>query len=101
VRAFKTAVQFLRRNATRFRLTSGRVAGFGQSQGSAIWGQAITSDGDDAFLGIDPSVDDHVDAVALMCGLYDMQHDVAGLDGALRSYFSTDSTLRATEATRS
>lgn len=96
VRAFKAAVQFLRRNAARFGMTSGLVAGFGQSQGSSLWGQAITSDGDHAFLGIDPAVDDHVDAVALMCGLYDMQHDLAGLDGALRSYFSSDSTLRAT-----
>ncbi|MGB6031670.1 MAG: hypothetical protein WBH55_02460, partial [Bacteroidota bacterium] len=40
VTTFKLAVEFLRRGADRFGITTGKVVGFGQSEASWHWGQA-------------------------------------------------------------
>jgi dienelactone hydrolase len=47
-RAAKLAVEFLRRNAARFGITTGKIAGWGMSNGAHTWGEAIIWDNDDA-----------------------------------------------------
>ena len=64
-RAFKTAIEFLRRNAERFGVTTNKIVGFGQSQGSLIWGQTMIWDNDDSFFGTDPAIDDRLDAAVV------------------------------------
>ena len=71
VRAYKTAIEFLRRNAMTFGCYTGKVAGFGFSQGAWHWPQAAAWDNDDAFFGTDPLINDHPDAMVLFYGLYD------------------------------
>ena len=68
IRAYKTAVEFLRRNKERFGIGTAKIVGFGQSEGSIHWGEAITENNDDAFLGIDSLVADNVDAAVLLYG---------------------------------
>ena len=53
VTTFKLAVEFLRRGAERFRITTGKVAGLGQSEGAIHWGQSIVWDNDDVFFETD------------------------------------------------
>lgn len=97
-RAFKTAVEFLRRNAARFGITRNRIVGFGQSQGSLIWGQTIIWDRDDSFFGTDPLIDDRLDAAVLLYGAYDMFHYLIAIqDTILRKHFSPNPSLRGTK----
>jgi len=101
VRSFKLAVEFLRRNAGRFGITTGKVVGLGQSEGAYHWGQSITWDNDDAFFETDPTVDDHLDAAVLLYGAYDNAHLLAAasfsIDQVLASYFSPSPDYRYTK----
>ena len=69
-RAVKLAIEFLRENAQSFGITTGKIAGLGFSDGSTTFGQTIIWDNDDAYFQTDPSVDDHLNAVALLYGNY-------------------------------
>ena len=98
VRAAKTAVQFLRKNALRFGITTGKIIGWGQSQGAMIWGQSITWDNDTTLFGTDPETSDHVDAAILLYGLYDMSnHLPAWAYDLLTTHFSEYPALRTTK----
>jgi len=93
IRAFKTAVEFLRRNAERFGIRTGKIVAFGQSEGSIHWGIAITENHDDAFLGIDSLVADSVDAAVLLYGAYDNENFLHSILG----YFADYPSFRATK----
>ena len=54
VTTFKIAVEFLRRNAKRFNITTNKIVGLGMSGGAIHWGQTIIWDNDDAFFQTDP-----------------------------------------------
>jgi predicted esterase len=100
VRAFKVAVEFLRRNAVRFGLdtTQKQVFALGKSQGSVIWGETIIWDNDDVYFGTDSTIDDHLNGAILFYGAYDFNHNVnPQFEGLLTSYFSPDPLLRATK----
>jgi dienelactone hydrolase len=100
IRAYKTAIEFLRRNAERFGIRTGKIVGFGQSEGSIHWGEAITENHDDAFLGIDSLVADSVDAAVLLYGAYDNEHflqSTLGYDQSLAIYFADYPDFRATK----
>jgi dienelactone hydrolase len=98
VRAFKTAVQFLKRNADRFGITTGQVVAWGQSQGSTEWGQTIIWDNDHDYFGTDPTIPDGVDAAVLLYGMYDMTASMPSwLNSVFSTYFSQDPSLRATK----
>jgi dienelactone hydrolase len=100
VRAFKVAVEFLRRNAARFGLDTinTKIFGLGKSQGSVIWGETIIWDNDDGYFGTDPEVDDHLSGAILFYGGYDFYHNVnPQFEPLLTSYFSSDPSLRATK----
>jgi acetyl esterase/lipase len=100
VRAFKSAVQFLRSRAARFGISPDKIAGLGLSQGSIVWGETIVWDNDYAYFGTDPSVDDGLDAVVLLYGLFDNAHfltSAAALESWLAQYFSSAPALRQTK----
>ena len=105
IRAYKTAIEFLRLNADRFRIFTGKIVGFGQSEGSIHWGEAITENHDDAFLGIDSLVADSVDAAVLMYGAYDNEQFLQSsfvyngndFNGVLTGYFTDYPNFRATK----
>jgi acetyl esterase/lipase len=100
IRAFKIAIEFLRRNAASLGITSGRIVGFGQSEGATHWGETIIWDNDDAYFQTDPTINDSLNAVILLYGLYDnnrylqSQIDVNGL---LTSFFAPDTAWRSTK----
>lgn len=97
-RDFKMAVEFLRRNKSRFGITTGKIAGFGQSQGSLIWGQTMIWDNDDAFFGTDPAINDRLDAAVLLYGAYDMWNYLLPVQNTiLAAHFSQDPSLRSTK----
>ncbi len=89
VRAVKLAVQFLRRNAARFGITTNKIVGLGQSMGSIAWGEAMIWDNDFRFFQTDSTVSDHLDAAILLYGAYDPEFD----NPDWRPYFGDDSTL--------
>jgi dienelactone hydrolase len=100
VRAFKIAVEFLRRNAARFGISTGKIVGFGKSEGAFHWGETIIWDNDDAYFDTDPLIDDHLDAAILLYGLYDNNRFIEStlpLNQLLTNYFSPDSSLRSTK----
>jgi len=98
VRAAKTAVQFLRQNATRFEITTGKIVAWGQSQGAMIWGQTIIWDNDHAYFGTNPDISDHVDAAILLYGLYHMtNHMPTWVYDLLTTHFSPNPSLRGTK----
>jgi acetyl esterase/lipase len=98
VRAAKTAVQFLRQNADLFRITTGKIVGWGQSQGAMVWGQTIIWDNDHQYFGTNPALNDHIDAAILLYGLYDMYNWMpAWVGNLLTTHFSADPTLRGTK----
>jgi len=100
VRAFKIAVEFLRRNAARFGISTGKIVGLGISEGAFHWGETIIWDNDDAYFDTDPLIDDHLDAAILFYGLYDNNHFIEStipLNQLLTNYFSPDSSLRSTK----
>ena len=101
VTTFKLAVEFLRRNAQRFGMTTGKVVGLGQSEGAIHWGQAIVWDNDDEFFGTDPAVDDRLDAVVLLYGAYDYARFLSAskhhLDQNMVPYFSLNPDFRYTK----
>lgn len=98
VRAAKTAVQFLRQSTERFGITTGKVVGWGQSQGSMIWGQSIVWDNDHDYFGTNPAISDHVDAAILLYGLYDMfNYMPAWAYDLLTTQFSPNPSLRGTK----
>lgn len=99
-RAFKTAVEFLRRNAERFGIRTRKIVAFGQSEGSIHWGITITENHDDAFLGIDSLVADSVDAAVLLYGAYDNENflqSILGYSDQLTNYFADYPSFRATK----
>lgn len=100
VRAFKIAVEFLRRNGNRFHISTGNVAALGQSEGAFHWAETITWNNDDSYFGTDPGINDRLDAAVLLYGIYDnYRYLQSGIpfDAILRKYFSSDSTLRSTK----
>jgi dienelactone hydrolase len=100
VRAYKTAVEFLRRNAARFGNTSGKIAGLGKSEGSFHWGETIIWDNDDAYFHTDPNIDDHLQAVVLLYGMFDNNkylQSILPLDAQLTAFFAPDPVLRSTK----
>lgn len=96
-RAFKTAVEFLRRNADRFGITTGKIVGLGQSQGTHVWGQTIIWDNDDSYFGTDTAVDDHLDAAILLYGAYDNYNVNSAIYDVMTAHFSPNPALRATK----
>jgi hypothetical protein len=99
-RTFKIAVQFLRRNADRFKITTGKIVALGQSEGAWHWGECIIWDNNYEFFGTDPNISDHLDAAVLLYGMYDMQNfftSVLDIDGILNTYFSDNASFRATK----
>jgi dienelactone hydrolase len=100
VRAFKTAVEFLRRNAVRFGITTDKVFGLGASEGAIHWAQSIIWDNDDAYFGTDPAINDRLDAAVLLYGLFDNNHDLesyAPLEVFLSTLFAANPALRSTK----
>jgi dienelactone hydrolase len=95
VRTFKLAVQFLRRNAARFKITTGKIVGLGQSEGSTHWGESIVWDNDYVYFRTDQNISDHLDAAVLLYGVYDWMSDDMNIT-AMR-YFSKNSSLRGTK----
>ncbi len=90
-RAVKLAVEFLRRNADRFGISTGKIVGWGMSQGASTWGEAIIWDNDDAYFQTDSTVDDHVDAAILLYGHYEVAYNHTPQDSASwNGYFSGD-----------
>ncbi|MCX6136233.1 MAG: T9SS type A sorting domain-containing protein, partial [Ignavibacteriales bacterium] len=97
VRAFKIAVEFLRRNAARFAIRNKKVVGFGISQGALLWGQSIIWDNDDAYFRTDAAVNDRLYAAILLYGIYDnFNYLLPWEDFLLADYFSQDTLLRRT-----
>jgi dienelactone hydrolase len=88
-RAVKLAVEFLRRNAARFGITTGKIVGWGMSQGANTWGEAITWDNNDVYFQTDSSVDDHINAAVLLYGYYKY---FPADSNWLRYYFGNDSS---------
>ena len=101
VRAFKTAVQFLRRNAARFGiLPARRIGGIGLSQGSIVWGQTVIWDNDYAFFLTDSTTSDHLDALVTLYGLFDTENFLNSsqpLQSWLTTYFIRSPGLRSTK----
>ena len=104
VRAFKTAIEFLRKNAMTFGCYTGKIAGFGFSEGAMHWAETISWDNDDAYFNTDPSINDHLDAVICYYGLYDNYNHLEspffttpGNEALISDYFSPNPTLRATK----
>ncbi len=100
IRAFKTAVQFLRRNAARFKITTGRIVGLGQSEGAMHWGESIIWDNDYAFFQTDSTISDHLDAAVLLYGIYDnfyVQPSLLNVDSILTAFFSPNPDLQWTK----
>lgn len=99
VRTFKTAVQFLRRNAARFKITTGKIVGLGASEGSIHWGESIIWDNDYTFFQTDSTISDHLDAAVLLYGIYDnlnyLQSDV-NTDSVLSAFFDPNPEYRFT-----
>jgi acetyl esterase/lipase len=87
-RAAKLAVEFLRRNAARFGITTGKIAGWGMSNGAHTWGEAIIWDNDDAYFQTDSTVDDHVNAAVLLYGYYEESFT----SPYWQAYFSNDTS---------
>ncbi len=85
-RVAKLAVQFLRRNAGRFGITTNKIIGLGQSYGSITWGQAIIWDNDFRFFRTDSTIDDRLNAAILLYGFYDTDFNSS------RDYFNNDSS---------
>ncbi len=86
-RAAKLAVQFLRRSALQFGITTNKIVGVGMSQGAITWGEAIIWDNDHEYFQTDSTIDDHLDAAILLYGLYEYDWS----DPGNRAYFSNDS----------
>jgi dienelactone hydrolase len=101
VRAFKTAVQFLRRNASRFGIsTANRIGGIGLSQGSIVWGQTVIWDNDYEFFQTDSTISDRLDALVTLYGLFDTDHFLTSsqpLETWLTTYFQANPALRSTK----
>jgi hypothetical protein len=101
VRAFKTAVQFLRRNASRFGIsTANRIGGIGLSQGSIVWGQTVIWDNDYEFFQTDSTISDRLDALVTLYGLFDTNHFLTSsqpLETWLTTYFQANPALRSTK----
>ncbi len=101
VTTFKLAVEFLRRGAQQFGVTTGKIVGLGQSEGAIHWGQSIVWDNDDEFFGTDPTVNDRLDAVVLLYGAFDTENFLQAadfhMDGVWEPYFSATPDLRYTK----
>ncbi len=99
-RAFKTAVQFLRRNAARFKIATDKIVGFGSSEGSIHWGMCLPWDDDYTFFQTDSTISDHLDAAVLFYGVFDMKNylmtSVNG-DQIFQNYFRLFPDLRTTK----
>ncbi len=98
VRAFKTAVQFLRRNAARFGIDADKLVALGQSQGSIVWGQTLIWPNDYAYFNTDPAINDDPAAAILFYGLYDPFGPMPGWSTSLlTTYFSDNPSLVGTK----
>ena len=104
VRAFKTAIEFIRKNAMTFGCYTGKIAGIGFSEGAMHWAETISWDNDDAYFNTDPLINDHLDAVICYYGLYDKLNHLEspfftdeGNESLIADYFSPNPLLRATK----
>ncbi len=70
-RAVKLAVQYLRRNAVTYGITTNKIVGVGMSQGAIAWGEAMIWDNDYGYFQTDSTISDHLDAAILLYGYYD------------------------------
>jgi acetyl esterase/lipase len=93
-RALKLAVQFLRRNAARFGITTNKVIGLGTSMGAITWGEAIVWDNDFRYFDTDSTISDHLDAAILLYGDYGSAFSYSNVS----TYFGND-TLRYLKGT--
>jgi dienelactone hydrolase len=98
-RTFKVAVQFLRRNAARFKITTGKVVGLGQSEGSMHWGECLIWDNDYSYFKTDPAISDHLNAAVLLYGMYDVTYEAmdSETNKAMITYFSKNPSLRGSK----
>jgi len=99
-RAFKTAVEFLRRNAFRFGCYTSKIAGIGASEGARNFGQMIIWDNDDSFFQTNPNINDHLDAVALYYHMYDNEnflHSYVNLHQITKDYFANNHLIEETK----
>jgi acetyl esterase/lipase len=86
-RSLKLAVQFLRRNAARFGITTNKVIGLGTSMGAITWGEAIVWDNDFHYFNTDSTISDHLDAAILLYGDYGSAFSFSEVS----TYFGNDS----------
>jgi dienelactone hydrolase len=66
----KLAIEFMRRGAAQFEISTGRIVGLGFSDGARYIGETLPWDDDDVSFQTDPQVDDHLDAAILLYGDY-------------------------------
>jgi len=99
VRTFKIAVEFLRRNSDKYGITTGKIVGFGQSEGAMHWGQSIIWDNDDNFFQTDPTISDRLDAGILLYGIYDNNNFIfnVNVNDLVSSFFSPNPDFRSTK----
>ena len=94
VRAFKTGVEFLRANASRFGITTNKIMGLGISYGALVLGQAIAADNRDDIIGTDPAIDDAVQGAVLLYGTYNMRRWMgANYDWFVQNFYGGDTAL--------
>lgn len=86
-RAVKFAVQYLRRNAARFGITTNKIVGVGMSQGAITLGESIIWDNDYVYFRTDSTINDHFDAAVLLYGWYDFTWQTRFVP----AYYSNDS----------
>jgi len=98
VPSFKIAVEYLRRNAAQYGITTGKIVGFGQQSGASTWAVSITWDNDDNFFHTDPTISDKLDAAILLYGIYDPVNFMSGgVNNNFTTYYSTNPDARATK----
>jgi dienelactone hydrolase len=68
----KLAIEFMRRGAAQFKISTGRIVGLGFSDGARYIGETLPWDNDDVSFQTDPQVDDHLDAAILLYGDYSL-----------------------------
>jgi acetyl esterase/lipase len=89
-RAIKTAVQFLRSNASKFGISTTRIGSLGISLGAGLVSGAMIDEEDYAKFGIPSNVDDHLDFAVLFYGLYDYAHFLQTNLSLSYSQYATD-----------
>ncbi len=102
VRAVKTAVQFLRENRARLRLTTNIVGAIGRSLGAGIIAQSLIDENDYSVYGIDNTVSDQINFAVLLYGIYDPYRFIQSslpisIPAFIQQYFHSNTALEARE----